>query len=141
MKVLFFMIVLSFTFLMAENSPVGIWKTIDDETGKEKSLVEIWQEDGILFGKIIKLYREENEEQDPVCDKCPGELKNQRIVGMTILWDCRKNKDEWIGGKILDPNNGKTYKCKIKNESDNELLVRGFIGVSLIGRTQKWIRY
>jgi uncharacterized protein (DUF2147 family) len=103
--------------------------------------VRIWEKDGKLYGKIEKLFRAADEDQDPVCDKCEGKKHNQKIIGMTILWDLEQDDDEWSGGQIMDPNNGKTYKCYIAlEEGGKKLKVRGFIGFSLIGRTQYWHR-
>jgi len=122
-------------------SAVGRWTTIDDETKKPKSVITIWEENGKLFGKIEKLFLEPNEEQNPRCDKCQGALKDQPIIGMTILRDLKKDDDEWTGGTVLDPANGKTYKCKIAVEDGGKKLkVRGYIGMSLLGRTQHWVR-
>jgi uncharacterized protein (DUF2147 family) len=122
-------------------SPVGRWTTIDDETKKPKSVIAIYEENGKLYGKIEKLFREPTEEQNPVCDKCEGALKNQPILGMVILKDLQKDDDEWSGGTIMDPGNGKTYKCKIAVEDGGKKLkVRGYIGLSLLGRTQHWVR-
>jgi len=122
-------------------SAVGRWTTIDDETKKPKSVINIYEENGKLFGKIEKLFLEPNEKQNPVCDKCEGALKNQPILGMVIMRDLQKDDDEWSGGKILDPANGKTYKCKIAVEDGGKKLkVRGYIGMSLLGRTQHWVR-
>jgi uncharacterized protein (DUF2147 family) len=127
--------------LAQEASPIGRWTTIDDETKKPKSVIAIYEENGKLYGKIEKLFREPNEEPNPVCDKCEGALKNQPILGMVILRDLKKDDDEWTGGTILDPSNGKTYKAKIAVEDGGKKLkVRGFIGLSLIGRTQRWVR-
>jgi uncharacterized protein (DUF2147 family) len=127
--------------LAQEASPVGRWTTIDDETKKPKSVISIYEENGKLFGKIEKLFLEPNEKPDPICDKCEGALKNQPILGMVIMRDLKKDDDEWTGGTILDPKNGKTYKCKIAVEDGGKKLkVRGFIGLSLIGRTQRWVR-
>ena len=127
--------------LAQEQSAVGRWTTIDDETKKPKSIVTIYEEGGKLYGKIEKLFREPNEEQNPVCDKCEGALKNQPITGMVILRDLKKDGKEWAGGTILDPGNGKTYKCKIAVEDGGKKLkVRGYIGFSLLGRTQHWVR-
>jgi len=127
--------------LAQEASPVGRWTTIDDETKKPKSVISIYEENGKLFGKIEKLFLEPNEEQNPVCDKCEGAWKNKPILGMVILRDLQKDDDEWSGGKILDPGNGKTYKCKIALEDGGKKLkVRGYIGMSLLGRTQHWVR-
>ena len=127
--------------LAQEASPVGRWTTIDDETKKPRSVIAIYEENGKLFGKIEKLFREPNEEQNPVCDKCEGALKNQPILGMVILRGLKKDDDEWTGGTILDPGNGKTYKCKVAvQDSGKKLKVRGYIGMSLLGRTQHWVR-
>lgn len=122
-------------------SPVGKWKTIDDDTGKPKSIVEVWERDGKIYGKILSLFRKPNEDQDPVCDKCEGFRKDKRVIGMTIIWGLSEDGDEWSGGKILDPDNGKTYRCYIEvQDGGKKLKVRGYIGVSLFGRTQYWPR-
>ncbi len=125
----------------ATTGAVGRWTTIDDETKKPKSVIVIYEENGKLFGKIEQLFRDPKEEQNPVCDKCQGTLKDQPIIGMTILRDLKKDDDEWSGGTILDPANGKTYKCKVAVEDGGKKLkVRGYIGMSLLGRTQHWVR-
>ncbi len=124
-----------------EATPVGLWRTIDDKTGKEKSLVRITEVNGELRGTIEKLIREPNEDQNPVCEKCSGEKKNKPVLGMMILGGLKRDGKEWTGGEILDPNNGKTYKCKMSlDDGGKKLNVRGFIGVSLLGRTQVWLR-
>ncbi len=121
--------------------PVGRWETIDDETGERKSIVAIWEEDGRLFGRIESLFRQPGEDPNPLCDQCDGERKDQPIIGMTILWDLRRDGNEYSGGHILDPNNGRTYRCRIAVEDGGaKLRVRGFIGFSLLGRTQYWHR-
>ena len=125
----------------ASDSPVGVWRTIDDKTHKEKSLVRITEQNGELRGTIEKLFREPNEEQAPNCDKCQGDKHNKPVIGMMILNGMKKQGDEYAGGEILDPANGKTYKCKMwTSEGGKKLNVRGFIGVSLLGRTQVWVR-
>lgn len=126
------------------NSAVGRWKTIDDETKEAKSIVVITEVDGQLVGKIEKLFRKEGEDQNPKCDKCSGDKKDQPIIGMQILKGLKKDKGsetKWSGGEILDPKNGKTYSCKIEViEDGKKLKLRGFIGFSLLGRTQIWER-
>jgi uncharacterized protein (DUF2147 family) len=123
------------------NSPVGVWKTIDDQTGKPKSLVRITENDGVLTGKIEKLFREPSEIQSPVCDKCEGAQKDQPILGMTILNGLKKDGDEYNGGTILDPHNGKTYKSKLEvKDGGKKLDVRGYIGMPMLGRSQTWVR-
>lgn len=123
------------------NSPVGTWKTIDDVTNKPKSLVEITEVNGKLSGKIIELFREPTEEQEPLCDKCKGTLKNKPIKGLVILWGLTKDGDEWDGGSIMDPKTGKVYKAKIEVKDGGKTLgVRGFLGFSMFGRSQTWHR-
>src|SRR5512137_491547 len=92
----------------APTSPIGRWKTIDDASHKPKSIVEIYDQGGKLYGKIIKLFREPGEEADPKCDKCTGAKKNQRVIGMVFLEGLTQDGDEWKGGTITDPANGKT---------------------------------
>jgi len=124
-----------------EASPVGVWKTIDDETGKPKSLIRISESNGELRGRIEKLFREPGEDPNPRCEKCEGNLKDQPIVGMTILTGMKKDGDEYRGGQILDPANGKVYKSKMAlTDGGKKLDVRGYIGVPMLGRTQTWVR-
>lgn len=123
----------------ASQSPVGTWRTIDDDTGKVKSLVSVWLDGKELKGKIIELI--DPEEETPICDECKGKFKNVPIVGLTFVWGLEEDDGEWEGGKILDPGNGKIYKAKLKTiENGTKLEVRGFIGFALIGRTQIWER-
>ena len=129
------------TVFAQEMSPVGLWKNIDDETGKPKALIRITENNGELSGKIEKLYRAPEEEQNPKCDKCEGARKDQPIIGMTILWGMKQDGSEYNGGQILDPANGKTYKSKMSfADSSKKLNVRGYIGMPMLGRTQTWIR-
>lgn len=131
---------LLFGILIYGQSPLGVWKTIDDETKEEKSFVKIYEtKSGKLQGKVTKILTAGNE--DARCFKCSGDNKNKPIDGMVILWGLEKSDDEtWKGGHILDPNNGKEYKAKITLKDENTLEVRGYIGISLIGRTQTWYR-
>lgn len=118
----------------------GTWMTIDDETGKARSHIEITVENGIATGRIIRILAiKPGEDTDPICTACKGEDNGKKVVGLTILRNLKQDGDEWKGGTILDPNNGKTYKCKIKAENGSQTLrVRGFIGFSILGRTQIW---
>lgn len=125
----------------SEATPVGQWKTVDDATGKFKSLVSIWEEHGKVYGKIEKILDPSSADPDPSCGHCQGELKNRRLIGLRILWDLKKDGAQWSGGKVLDPESGKIYKCSIAVEDGGKKLkVRGFIGFSLLGRTQYWLR-
>lgn len=122
-------------------SPVGLWKTVDDETGKPKALVRITEQNGALEGKIEKLFREPNEDQNPKCVACTDSRKNQPIVGMTIVSGLKKDGNEYTGGEILDPAKGKTYKSKATlKDNGSKLEVRGYIGAPMFGRSQTWVR-
>ncbi|HSY27358.1 MAG TPA: DUF2147 domain-containing protein, partial [Burkholderiaceae bacterium] len=94
-------------------SPVGLWKNIDDESGKPKALIRITESNGELRGKIEKLFKSPGEDQNPKCIKCEGALKDQPVIGMTILTGMKRDGDEYNGGEILDPNNGKVYSSKL----------------------------
>lgn len=125
----------------AQNSPSGLWKTIDDKTGKVKSLVRISESGGEFQGKIERLFRDADQDQNPKCDKCEGSNKDQPFIGLTILFNIKKDGDEFSGGKILDPANGKLYSSKLKLvENNKKLEVRGYIGMPMFGRTQIWLR-
>jgi uncharacterized protein (DUF2147 family) len=131
----------SFPALAGAGSPVGLWRTIDDQTGKVRSLLRIVEVKGELQGTVEKIFPEGNEDRAPVCRECKGERKDKPIVGMNILWGMKKDGNEWSGGEILDPKNGKTYRCKITLSDDGKsLTVRGFIGLALFGRSQTWQR-
>lgn len=138
-KILFLITFLLSAGLLAQ-SPVGQWRTIDDNDGKEKSVVEIYEQGGKIYGKIVSL-REPNDEngKPKTCTKCTGADKDKPIIGLVIIRDLVQDGDEYTGGTIMDPNNGKVYKCKLKVEGD-KLKVRGFIGFSAIGRTQTWLK-
>ncbi|MGL4584723.1 MAG: DUF2147 domain-containing protein [Flavobacterium sp.] len=116
----------------------GKWKTIDDKTGKEKSIIEIFEKDGKYYGKVLKLLNPSK--VDPRCDNCEGSDKGKLIEGLVIIKGLEKNADEYTGGKITDPESGKVYKCTAKLNGIDKLDVRGYIGISLIGRTQTWKR-
>ena len=113
----------------------GKWKTIDDETGKAKSIVEIFKKnDGKYYGKIQQLMQKPTNDN---CVKCKDDRKNKPLIGLEIIRGLEKDGDEFTGGTITDPKNGKTYKCTITRDG-NKLNVRGYIVFSVIGRTQVW---
>lgn len=128
---------------VAQNALTGQWRTIDDETQKVKSIVELYEVNGSLHGKIVKVFYQPNEEQHTNCEKCPGDKKDKPIIGLEFLSGLKKDSDtKWSGGDIMDPKNGKVYSCKIELiENGQKLKVRGFIGFSLLGRTQIWERF
>ena len=125
----------------AQNTPVGKWRTIDDKTGKVKSIVEIYETtDGTLAGKVLQVLDSEKG-PNPVCDACKGANHNKPITGMVIAWGLRHEGTTWDDGKILDPKNGKVYSAKMTPTDDGrKLQVRGYIGFSLLGRSQRWVR-
>lgn len=112
---------------------VGYWKTIDDETGEAKSIVKIYQVEDKLYGRVDRLLQN----PDAVCEKCEGDDHNKPVLGMVIMWGMTADGDgEWSGGKIFDPQKGKTYRCSIWLK-DDVLMVRGYLGPFF--RTQKWL--
>lgn len=123
-------------------SPVGKWKTIDDETNAPRSLVEITEVNGELQGRILQIFQRPDEKPDPVCDACEGERKGKPVVGMTFLWGLKPDgSNEWASGSVLDPKNGKIYNAKATlTEGGQKLRLRGFIGSPIFGRTQIWLR-
>ncbi|MGS0748537.1 DUF2147 domain-containing protein [Halpernia sp. GG3] len=115
----------------------GKWKTIDDETGKAKSIVEIYKKsDGKYYGKVVQLLMKPENNN---CINCKDDRKNKPILGLEIIRGLSKDDSDFDGGTITDPKNGKTYKCTISRSGD-KLNVRGYIGFSLIGRTQTWTK-
>lgn len=132
------LILLSVSTITAQDV-FGTWKTVDDVTQEAKSIIEIYEEDGKVFGKITEIL-DPTAPKNPTCDECSGEDAGKPIVGLKFIKDLEKDGDEYNGGKILDPENGKVYKCYITLENDNKLKVRGYIGFSLLGRTQYWHR-
>jgi uncharacterized protein (DUF2147 family) len=126
---------------LAQEGILGRWKTIDDETGKPKSIVEITRDGDTYKGKIAQLINPR--EPNPMCAECPGDKKGKPIDGLEIIWGIKETEagKEWGGGKILDPQNGKVYKVRLRPKDGGEKLeVRGFIGFSLLGRSQTWLR-
>ena len=127
----------------AQATPAGLWKTIDDETKKEKSLIRITEAGGVYTGKLEKLL-DPATKADAVCDKCTDDRKDKPLVGMTLIkgvTHSESDKDRWDGGEILDPNNGKTYKVRLTPaDGGKTLAVRGYIGAPMLGRTQTWFR-
>lgn len=117
--------------------PTGRWKTIDDETGNVKSIVEITESGGKLRGQVVEILQSDRG-PDPACDQCKGANKGKPVKGMTILWDLARDGSEWKGGTILDPSNGKTYRSKLKMIDAGKLGVSGC--VAFICREQVWVR-
>ncbi|HWS75766.1 MAG TPA: DUF2147 domain-containing protein [Quisquiliibacterium sp.] len=125
-------------FAQGATSPVGLWKTVDDETKQAKSLVRILEQGGVLIGRVEKIL---TDKPDAKCDLCTDERKGQPVQGMTIVTGMKREGDLWDGGSILDPNNGKVYRSRMKLlEGGRKLEVRGYVGAPLFGRSQTWLR-
>lgn len=123
------------------STPLGLWKNIDDHTNKPAALIRITEIEGQFQGRIEKIFPEPGESANPLCVECEGDLKNQPVVGMTILKGLRVAGDEYTGGRILDPDSGKIYRCTVKIvDGGNKLIIRGFVGIPLLGRSQVWLR-
>lgn len=125
------------SFELSAQSPIGIWKSVDDNDGQAKSHIEIYENGGKLFGKVIKLLPAATITH---CHKCKGEAKGKSLVDMIILRELEESDEKWEGGQILDPAKGKEYSCQISLSDSNTLKVRGYIGSPLFGRTQYWYR-
>lgn len=132
----FFMV----TSALAALSPVGTWTSIDDATHKPRAVIQITEKNGVLYGTILKIYPQPGD--TGICSKCPGNFKNKPIKGLTIMWGLKATGDNsWGGGQILDPKLGRVYGCKLSLSADGKTLsVRGYIGISILGRTQTWVK-
>lgn len=132
---------LCFVSLVHGATPVGLWKTIDDETGEERSYIRIIAVGNSIEGSVEDIIPLPGDDPEQICTKCEGALKNEPVIGMRIMWGFEGAEASWKKGYIMDPNNGKTYRCKLVVEDDNQSMrVRGYSGVSLLGRTQIWYR-
>jgi len=122
-------------------SPVGEWRTIDDHSGKPRSIVEVYANpDGTLSARIVRLL-DLAKGPNPMCDACRGARHGKPVLGMTIAWGLTADGGSWSGGRIIDPDNGKEYSVKFTPTADgSKLEVRGYVGFSLLGRTQVWQR-
>lgn len=135
-----FLASLTVAFAAESSSPVGTWKTIDDENGHAKSIVQISEENGELTGKVLRVLESERG-LHPVCSACTGDRKDKPVEGMTIMWGVHKSGNVWDGGKILDPKSGKTYSVKLSLvDGGKKLDVHGYLGIAMLGRSQTWLR-
>lgn len=137
-KLLSLLVVVIITGSAYSQTIFGKWNSFDEDTNQIESVIEIYKKDGKAYAKIIEIT--DPDRKNATCIKCKGKRKNQKILGMDILTGLEEDDDEWSGGKILDPKNGKEYKCYIKLKDANTLKLRGYIGISLIGRTAIWKR-
>ena len=127
---------MTLSFTLNGQSIIGQWETYDDKTKEKKAVIEIYQTDNLYFAKIVKSFKGE---KNALCENCKGINKNKPIIGLVVIENIKKDGNEFNGGTVLDPDNGKTYKCYLKLKN-NKLEVRGYIGFSLLGRTQYWVR-
>lgn len=137
-SIIFASIYLPLAIAASSQSPEGNWTTIDDKTGEKRAVINLTISNGVLSGTIVKIYPQPGD--TGICTNCPGEFKDKKVVGLRFLWGLKdQGNGVWSGGSILDPKNGKIYKSKVTLEG-NKLYVRGYIGVSMLGRTQTWVR-
>jgi uncharacterized protein (DUF2147 family) len=141
-------ILFSFIFMHAyasnspQNTPEGYWKIVDRTTGNTKSIVKIWKtHDQSLMGKVVKVFAKKSDKHIPLCTACKGDQYNKPIVGMTILSGLKSTSRQWGNGHILNPENGKVYKCAIRTvDNGNKLNVRNYVGLPFFGRAETWER-
>ena len=127
--------------VLADISPVGRWEVIDDKGHKPVAIMKIVERHGEFLGRIEKLIPHPGDDPDPICSNCPGTLKGSPIQGLTVMQGLKKEGDEYGGGTILDPDSGNYYSVKMRLGPDgNTLKVRGYLGISLLGRTEVWTR-
>ena len=139
MKKLFLTLAVAFaTMSMKAQTIFGEWENRNEDTGKVDSVIEVYEKEGKAYAKIIDIT--DPAKRNNVCDLCDGKNKDKPILGMDILTGLEEDGDEWSGGKILDPKNGKIYKCFIELVEGDKLKVRGYLGFSLLGRTVYWDR-
>ncbi|MES2810976.1 MAG: DUF2147 domain-containing protein [Bacteroidota bacterium] len=138
MKKTLFILLLFGCFQMQSQTFLGKWKTIDDKTKEVKSVVEIFESNDKIYGKVIEII--DPTRRDKKCEKCEGVDKNKPVLGMQIIRGLKKDGEEYNGGKIIDPETGNVYKCFIKLSGKDKLEVRGYMGFALIGRSQTWVR-
>jgi uncharacterized protein (DUF2147 family) len=123
------------------DSPVGRWLTFDDDTGAPDGVIEIREVNGELQGRIAESLQPDPNDPNPICSRCPGDKKDQPVLGLTFLWGLKRDGNEWTGGRVLDPRNGEIYRAKIAlADGGRKLRIRGYLGISLLGRTQTWVR-
>jgi uncharacterized protein (DUF2147 family) len=137
-KICILFLLISTVFYAQTHKIIGKWKSVDDETSKALSIIEIYEKGGEIYGKVHEILEEKDKKK--ICVYCDGEDKNKPIQGLIVIKGLNKKGNEYKGGKILDPKSGNLYNCTIMLDEKDKLKVRGFIGISLFGRTQYWYR-
>jgi len=123
----------------AAPSPVGLWQTVDDHTGKPRGLVRVFESQGRLYGDVVQIL--DPDKAGALCVSCTDDRKNKPVQGLQIIRGMQPDGDGWSGGTILDPETGTTYRCSMHlADGGRKLVVRGYVGISLLGRSQTWIR-
>lgn len=137
-KISILLVFLVSVFSVNAQSVIGKWKTFDDETGDAKSIVEITEKDGKIYGKVIEILN--SEKKNAKCNNCPDSDKDKPVLGLYVIKGLSKDGKEYSNGKILDPSSGKLYKCTVSLDGNDKLKVRGHVGISAFGRNQIWTR-
>jgi len=137
-KVFFTTLLFALSITINAQTIFGKWNSTNEETGNIDSIIEVYEKDGKAFAKVIEI--KGSTRKNAVCEKCEDENKNKPILGLNILTGLEENEDEWSGGNILDPRNGRIYNCYIKLIKPNKLKIRGYIGLALFGKTAYWER-
>ncbi len=137
-KISILLVFLVSVFSVNAQSVIGKWKTFDDGTGDAKSIVEITEKDGKIYGKVIEILN--SEKKNAKCNNCPDSDKDKPVLGLYVIKGLSKDGKEYSNGKILDPSSGKLYKCTVSLDGNDKLKVRGYVGISAFGRNQIWTR-
>jgi|TARA_B110000046_G_C13022721_1_gene412098 uncharacterized protein (DUF2147 family) len=137
-KIFFTTLLFALSITINAQTIFGKWNSTNEETGNIDSIIEVYEKDGKAFAKVIEI--KGSARKNAVCEKCEDENRNKPILGLNILTGLEKNDDEWSGGNILDPRNGRIYNCYIKLIKPNKLKIRGYIGLALFGKTAYWER-
>jgi len=134
----YFLIIIMLCILTGVNAQVtGRWNVVDDKDGIEKSVVEIYEEDGKYHGRVVHLYETSKRTH---CDKCYGDLKGKPLIGMVILYDLEKTSNGGKNGKVIDPSTGKIFSCYVELDTPDRLKLRGYLGMPTVGKTSYWNR-
>ena len=136
-KHILLLLITAFSITADGQTIIGQWETFDDETNEKKGVIEIYIKDNVYFAKVVEAFIGP---KDATCRYCKGAKKDKPIIGLVIIENIRENGNEFDGGSILDPESGVVYKCYLKLIDNNKLKVRGFVGFSIFGRTQYWLR-
>lgn len=137
-KISILLLFLASVFSANAQSVIGKWKTFDDATGDAKSIVEITEKDGKIYGKVIEILNPAK--KNAKCNNCLDSDKDKPVLGLYVIKGLSKDGKEYSNGKILDPNSGKLYKCTVSLDGNDKLKVRGYVGISAFGRNQIWTR-